>query len=83
MFYYQVLKTNHAPENLIPSAKPLSRDLARQILPDDMQVCSYHPLRTSSRLPSRSSQTICKFVITTPSELRPVSDCVIRVRMQR
>ena len=33
----QVLKTNHAPENLIPSAKPLPRDLAMQILPDDMQ----------------------------------------------
>jgi len=33
----QVMKTSHAPDNLIPSAKPLSRDLAKQFLPDDLQ----------------------------------------------
>eukprot|EP00088_Acartia_fossae_P042345 TRINITY_DN4444_c1_g1_i1.p1 TRINITY_DN4444_c1_g1~~TRINITY_DN4444_c1_g1_i1.p1 ORF type:complete len:977 (-),score=309.52 TRINITY_DN4444_c1_g1_i1:209-2866(-) len=33
----QVMKTSHAPENLIPSAKPLPRDLARQVLPEELQ----------------------------------------------
>merc|ERR1719354_1179344 len=31
------MKTGHAPDNLIPSAKPLSKELARQFLPDDLQ----------------------------------------------
>ena len=60
----QVMKTNHAPENLIPSAKPLSRDLARQILPDDMQVLLY----THSLSPIRYYQTTCRYFYTpTPS----------------
>ena len=33
------MKTGHAPDNLIPSAKPLSKELARQFLPDDLQGC--------------------------------------------
>ena len=44
----QVMKTNHAPENLIPSAKPLPRDLARQILPDDMQVSTAYAKKNST-----------------------------------
>jgi hypothetical protein len=32
----QVMKTGHAPDNLIPSAKPLPRDLARQVLPEEL-----------------------------------------------
>ena len=34
----QVMKTSHAPEDLILSAVPLPRDLAKVILPEDMQV---------------------------------------------
>merc|ERR1719154_938248 len=30
------MKTTHAPENLIPSAKLMSSDLARQVLPQDV-----------------------------------------------
>merc|ERR1719412_830098 len=30
----QVMKTDQAPENLIPTAKPIPEDLARRILPD-------------------------------------------------
>ena len=33
----QVMKTPSAPDNLIPSAVPLPKDLAKKILPEDMQ----------------------------------------------
>merc|ERR1719510_1452034 len=33
----QVMKTSSAPDNLIPSAVPMPRDLEKRILPEDLQ----------------------------------------------
>jgi len=68
----QVMKTNHAPENLIPTAKPLPRDLAMQILPDEMQDMALSKKQKRKNKKSADSAQVESPVAAAPVAVTPL-----------